>query len=127
MTLPRTKQDHAPLLPVDPLAEDVYSLGVLIWRTFSGKSPWNGAIEDDLKKLRYLVSSDEQIKFLLEREVVGRRSLELLLRCLTAEASTRSTIHELKAWLDRPEISAELLKEFETLVGGRKKTRKNLD
>ncbi|KAG0219071.1 hypothetical protein BGX33_004878 [Mortierella sp. NVP41] len=127
LTLPRTKQDHTPLPPVNPLAEDVYSLGVLIWRTFSGKSPWNGAIEDDLKKLRYLVSSDEQIKFLLEREVVGRRSLQLLLRCLTAEANTRSTIHELKAWLDRPEIAADLLKEFEILGGGRKKMRKNLD
>lgn len=127
LTLPRSKQDHTPLPPVDPRAEDVYSLGVLIWRTFSGKSPWNGAIEDDIKTIRYLISTDEQIKFQLEREVTGRRSRELLLRCLTAEASTRSTIHQLRDWLEQPEILAELLKEFEILGGGRKKVRKNLD
>lgn len=102
-------------------------MGVLIWRTFSGKSPWNGAIEDDIKAIRYLISSDEQIKFQLEREVTGPRSRELLLRCLTAEANTRSTIHQLRDWLEQPEILAEILKEFETLGGGRKKVRKNLD
>ncbi|KAG0075196.1 hypothetical protein BGZ90_010128 [Linnemannia elongata] len=127
LTLPRSKHDHTPLPPVDPRAEDVYSLGVLIWRTFSGKSPWNGAIEDDIKTIRYLISTDEQIKFQLEREVTGQRSRELLLRCLTAEASTRSTIHQLRDWLEQPEILAELLKEFEILGGGRKKVRKNLD
>ncbi|KAF9126868.1 hypothetical protein BGW39_006294 [Mortierella sp. 14UC] len=127
LTLPRSKHDHALLPPCDPRAEDVYSLGVLIWRTFSGKSPWNGAIEDDIKTIRYLISSDEQIRFQLEREVSGQRSRELLLRCLTAEASTRSTIHELREWLEQSEILAELLKEFEILGGGRKKVRKNLD
>ncbi|KAF9901013.1 hypothetical protein EC991_006603 [Linnemannia zychae] len=127
LTLPRSKHDHTLLPPCDPRAEDVYSLGVLIWRTFSGKSPWNGAIEDDIKTIRYLISSDEQIKFQLEREVTGQRSRELLLRCMTAEASTRSTIHELREWLEQPDILAELLKEFEILGGGRKKVRKNLD
>ncbi|KAF9141025.1 Testis-specific serine/threonine-protein kinase 4 [Mortierella sp. GBA39] len=127
LTLPRSKQDHTPLPPVDPRSEDVYSLGVLIWRTFSGKSPWNGAIEDDIKTIRYLISTDEQIKFQLEREVTGQRSRDLLLRCLTAEASTRSTIHQLRDWLEQPEVLAELLKEFETLGGGRKKVRKILD
>ncbi|KAG0371934.1 hypothetical protein BGX24_000964 [Mortierella sp. AD032] len=127
LTLPRSKHDHTPLPPCDPRAEDVYSLGVLMWRTFSGKSPWNGAIEDDIKTIRYLISSDEQIKFQLEREVTGQRSRELLLRCLTAEASTRSTIHELRDWLEQPEILSDLLKEFEILGGGRKKVRKNLD
>ncbi|KAG0349749.1 hypothetical protein BGZ54_004224, partial [Gamsiella multidivaricata] len=89
LTLPRNKYDHEALPPVDPRSEDVYSLGVLIWRTFSGKSPWNGAIEDDLKKIRYYVSRDEQIKFQLEREVEGPVSRELLLKCLTAQAETR--------------------------------------
>ncbi|KAF9436351.1 hypothetical protein BGZ76_004211 [Entomortierella beljakovae] len=127
LTLPRSKYDHAPLPPVDPRLEDVYSLGVLIWRTFSGKSPWNGAIEDDLKTIRYLVRSDTQIKFQLEREVKGPRSKELLLKCLTASAETRSTSHQLKAWLEQPEILVDLLNEFETLGGGRKRVRKNLD
>ncbi|KAI8598296.1 kinase-like domain-containing protein, partial [Dissophora ornata] len=127
LTLPRTKLDHEPLKPVDPRSEDVYSLGVLIWRTFSGKSPWNGAIEDDLRTIRYLVSSDSQIKFQLEREVAGPVSRELLLRCLTAQAETRWTTQQLKDWLERPEVAAELLKEFEALGGGRKKVRKNLD
>ncbi|KAG0300035.1 hypothetical protein BGZ98_009545 [Dissophora globulifera] len=127
LTLPKNKHDHTPLPPVDPRSEDVYSLGVLIWRTFSGKSPWNGAIEDDLKTIRYLVSSDSQIKFQLEREIVGPVSRELLLRCLTAKAETRWTTQQLKDWLDQPEVAAELLKEFEALGGGRKKVRKNLD
>ncbi|KAF9999291.1 hypothetical protein BGZ79_007083 [Entomortierella chlamydospora] len=127
LTLPRTKFDHSPLPPVDPRLEDVYSLGVLIWRTFSGKSPWNGAIEDDLKTIRYLVRTDSQIKFQLEREVTGRRSRELLLKCLTADPVTRSTSHQLKEWLEQPEILADLLSEFEALGGGRKRVRKNLD
>ncbi|ORZ17442.1 kinase-like domain-containing protein, partial [Lobosporangium transversale] len=115
LTLPRTKNDHTPLPPVDPRSEDVYSLGVLIWRTFSGKSPWNGAIEDDLKTIRYLVSTDSQIKFQLEREITGPVSRELLLRCLTAQADTRYTTQQLKEWLDQPSVAAELLKEFEAL------------
>ncbi|KAF8984181.1 hypothetical protein BGZ46_008695 [Entomortierella lignicola] len=119
--------DHSPLPPVDPRLEDVYSLGVLIWRTFSGKSPWNGAIEDDLKAIRYLVRTDAQIKFHLEREVTGRRSRELLLKCLTADPETRSTSHQLKEWLEQPEILADLLSEFEALGGGRKRVRKILD
>ncbi|KAF9176227.1 hypothetical protein BGZ50_001364, partial [Haplosporangium sp. Z 11] len=105
--------DHSPLPPVDPRSEDVYSLGVLIWRTFSGKSPWDGTIEDDLKAIRYLVSRDAQIKFQLEREVAGPISRELLLHCLTAQAETRWTTQQLKEWLDRPEIARELLREFE--------------
>ncbi|KAI1311065.1 hypothetical protein EDD11_003538 [Mortierella claussenii] len=127
LTLPKNKHDHTPLPPVDPRSEDVYSLGVLIWRTFSGKSPWNGAIEDDLKTIRYLVSSDAQIRFQLEKEIKGEVSRELLLRCLTARAETRSTTLQLKEWLDQPQVAHELLKEFEALGGGRKKVRKNLD
>ncbi|KAF9547057.1 Receptor-interacting serine/threonine-protein kinase 1 [Mortierella hygrophila] len=127
LTLPKTKHDHTPLAPVDPRSEDVYSLGVLIWRTFSGKSPWNGAIEDDLKTIRYLVSSDSQIRFQLEKEVAGTMSRELLLRCLTARAETRSTTQQLKDWLNQPEVASGLLLEFEALGGGRKKVRKNLD
>ncbi|KAF9972544.1 Receptor-interacting serine/threonine-protein kinase 1 [Actinomortierella ambigua] len=127
LTLPRNKYDHQPLPPVDPRLEDMYSLGVLIWRVFSGKSPWNGAIEDDLKTIRYLVSSDEQIRFQLEREVQGLRSREMLLRCLTAEAETRWTAAQLQSWLDQPEVLEDLLREFEELGGGRKKVRKNLD
>ncbi|KAG0362544.1 hypothetical protein BG005_005122 [Podila minutissima] len=127
LTLPRSKGDHNPLPPVDPRLEDVYSLGILIWRIFSGKSPWNGAIEDDLKTIRYLVSSDSQIKFQIEREVLGKISRELLLKCLTAESETRSTAEEVKDFLAQEGVAAELLKEFEALGSGRKKMRKILD
>ncbi|KAF9411358.1 Receptor-interacting serine/threonine-protein kinase 1 [Podila epigama] len=127
LTLPKNKNDHQALAPVDPRSEDVYSLGVLIWRTFSGKSPWNGAIEDDLKTLRYLVASDAQIKFQLEREVEGDYSRELLLKCLTADPRTRWDCEELKKWLELPEVGKELVKEFEALGGGRKKVRKSLE
>lgn len=127
MTLPKTKHDHSPLPPVDPRSEDVYSLGVLIWRTFSGKSPWNGAIEDDLKTIRYLVASDAQIKFQLEKEVQGEYSRALLLKCLTADPNTRWSCQQLQGWLEQPEVGIELLREFEALGGGRKKLRKSLD
>ncbi|KAF9383667.1 hypothetical protein CPB97_006298 [Podila verticillata] len=127
LTLPKTKHDHTPLPPVDPRSEDVYSLGVLIWRTFSGKSPWNGAIEDDLKTIRYLVASDAQIKFQLEKEVQGEFSRALLLKCLTADPNTRWSCEQLKAWLEQPEVGRELLREFEALGGGRKKLRKSFD
>ncbi|KAF9303458.1 hypothetical protein BGZ74_003701 [Mortierella antarctica] len=127
LTLPKTKHDHSPLPPVDPRSEDVYSLGVLIWRTFSGKSPWNGAIEDDLKTIRYLVASDAQIKFQLEKEVQGEYSRALLLKCLTANPNTRWSCQQLKGWLEQPEVGRELLREFEALGGGRKKLRKSLD
>ncbi|KAF9084571.1 hypothetical protein BGX23_010418, partial [Mortierella sp. AD031] len=127
LTLPRSKHDHTHLPPVDPLAEDIFSLGVLIWRTFSGMSPWNGAIDDDIRTLRSLVSTDDKIKFQMEKGVNGRRSKELLLQCLTTEANTRSTIHELKAWLDQPEVKADLLVEFEFYSGVRKRVRKSQD
>ncbi|KAG0331920.1 hypothetical protein BG000_010489 [Podila horticola] len=127
LTLPKTKHDHSPLPPVDPRSEDVYSLGVLIWRTFSGKSPWNGAIEDDLKTIRYLVASDAQIKFQLEKEVQGEYSRALLLKCLTADPNTRWSCQQLQGWLEQPEVGIELLREFEALGGGRKKLRKSLD
>ncbi|KAF9101576.1 hypothetical protein BGX29_005492 [Mortierella sp. GBA35] len=127
LTLPRSKHDHKPLPPVDPLAEDVYSLGVLNWRTLGGMIPWSGAIDDDPKTIRDLVRNDEQIKFNVEKEVKGPRSRELLRLCLTAKANTRSTVHKLKAWLDQPEISADLLKEFESCRGVRMKVRKNRD
>ncbi|KAG0344471.1 hypothetical protein BG004_004462 [Podila humilis] len=127
LTLPRSKNDHALLPPVDPRLEDVYSMGILIWRIFSGKSPWDGAIEDDIKTLRYLVSSDSQIKFQIEREVAGRFSRELLLKCLTAESETRSTALGVAQFLGQDGVAAELLREFETLGSGRKKTKKTFD
>ncbi|KAF9213970.1 hypothetical protein BGZ59_004553 [Podila verticillata] len=127
LTLPRSKGDHSLLPPVDPRLEDVYSLGILIWRIFSGKSPWNGTIEDDIKVIRHMVSSDTQIQFYLQREVTGKVSRELLLKCLTAESETRSTAEQVKEFLAQEGVVAELLKEFEELGSGRKKTRKNLD
>ncbi|KAF9945581.1 hypothetical protein BGZ72_001204 [Mortierella alpina] len=88
MAFPKNKQDHTPLPPLDLRAEDDYWLGVLIWRIFSGKSPWDGTIEDDLKPIQYLVSNGAQIKFQLKREVVSPVSRQLLPRCLTAQVET---------------------------------------
>ncbi|KAF9585489.1 hypothetical protein BGW38_002148 [Lunasporangiospora selenospora] len=97
------------------------------YKLYSGQSPWAGTIEDDIKSIRYQVSSDSQIRFQLEREVVGTVSRELLLKCLTAEAATRWTAQQLKEWIHQPGILCALLKEFEELGAGRKKMRKNLD
>lgn len=112
---------------MDPRSEDVYSLGVLIWRTFSGKSPWAGAIEDDIRAIRYLVSTDHQIKFHIGREVEGVRCRELLLKCLTAQAETRCTAQQILEWMGKPEVLQDLLQEFEIVGAGRKRVKKNLD
>ncbi|ORZ17535.1 kinase-like domain-containing protein [Lobosporangium transversale] len=127
LTLPRSKFDHGPLPPVDPQLEDVYSMGVLIWRVFSGQSPWSGVIEDDLTKIRYFVGTDKQIRFQLQREVIGEMSRELLLKCLTADPATRWSAQQLNEWLQRPEVLKKLLEEFKASGGGRKKrsTRKD--
>ena len=74
-----------------------------------------------------MVSTDHQIEFCIKREVTGPYSRELLLKCLTASATTRWTAHQVLEWLDQPQVLGELLKEFEVLGAGRKRVKKNLD
>ncbi|RIA99171.1 kinase-like domain-containing protein [Glomus cerebriforme] len=122
-TLPRTKNDHAILqYPIDPCSEDVYAVGVLAWRIFSGQAPWGGILDTDLKNLREIVTDPIKIKFHIEKNVNGAKSRELLLKCITAPSQERSTARELLDWLI---ISKdELISEWAT--SGRTRIKKQL-
>ena len=109
--------------PKDPLAEDIYSLGVLIWRTFSGQAPWDGILDSDLKSLRGIVSDAAQIRFYIEKSIRGQTSRELLLRCITVKPQTRNTAETLFRWLSHLDIKEALLKEWTELCGRPRKER----
>ncbi|CAG8497123.1 289_t:CDS:2 [Paraglomus brasilianum] len=123
-TLPRTKNDQRILpTPIDPLAEDIYSLGVLIWRTFSGQAPWDGILDSDLKSLRGIVSDAAQIRFYIEKSIRGQTSRELLLRCITVKPQTRNTAETLFRWLSHLDVKEAILKEWTELCGRPRKER----
>ncbi|GET00601.1 kinase-like domain-containing protein [Rhizophagus clarus] len=112
-TLPRTRNDHAVLrYPIDPCAEDVYAVGVLAWRIFSGQAPWGGILDTDLKELGEIVSDPIKIKFHIERNVDGKKSRELLLKCITATSEERSTAENLLDWF--LQSKDELVSEWST-------------
>ncbi|KAG9291117.1 hypothetical protein G9A89_012989 [Geosiphon pyriformis] len=126
-TLPRTKNDSEFLPhPIDPFAEDIYSLGILIWRIFSGQAPWSGILDTDLKGLRAIVSDSTKIEFHIERSVPGTWSRHLLFRCITVDPQARSTGEELHEFLTQPDVKRELLTEWSALGGRAKNHRKAL-
>lgn len=127
-TLPRNRTDHD-VLPwlVDPMAEDMYSIVVLIWKVFTESAPWHGVIDTDLPALRDMVDSDENIEFNIKRDVPGVLSRELLLMCLKFAPEDRATATILLDWIDTPHISAGLLEEWGSYHGvssSRNKRRK---
>ncbi|CAG8474294.1 9865_t:CDS:10 [Ambispora gerdemannii] len=123
-TLPRAKNDSELLpQPIDPLAEDVYSLGILIWRIFSGQAPWSGILDTDLKELRSIVSDSTKILFHIDRSVPGNMSRQLLLRCITVDPQSRNTSEELHDFLTRKDVKEQLLAEW-AMLGGRVKKEK---
>lgn len=127
-TLPRNRADYG-VLPwlVDPMAEDMYSITVLIWKVFTESAPWRGVIDTDLPALRDMVDSDEAIEFNVKRDVPGVLSRELLLMCLKFAPEDRATATTLLDWIDTPHISAGLLEEWGSYHGvtsSRNKRRK---
>lgn len=116
-TLPPRISERAMPLPwlVDPVAEDMYSVGVLIWKVFTGAEPWHGLLYDhNLPGLRDMVSSDKYIEIHVKRDVVGDLSRQLLFSCLRSQPEDRLSANDLLAWLDRPEIYHGLLEEWTT-------------
>ncbi|CAG8632513.1 12973_t:CDS:2 [Ambispora leptoticha] len=123
-TLPRAKNDNEMLpQPIDPLSEDVYSLGILIWRIFSGQAPWSGILDTDLKELRSIVSDPTKILFHIDRSVPGDMSRQLLLRCITVDPQLRNTSEELHDFITRKDVKEQLLAEW-SLLGGRVRKEK---
>ncbi|KAI9321032.1 hypothetical protein BX666DRAFT_1913793 [Dichotomocladium elegans] len=112
-TLPRARADND-VLPylINPIAEDMYSIGTLIWKIFSETEPWHGILDTDLKGLRDTVKSDYAIDNTLEREVSGELSRRLLRSCLRVNPDDRLSAAEILEWLDRPEIYQGLIAEW---------------
>ncbi|KAI8981556.1 kinase-like domain-containing protein [Pilobolus umbonatus] len=125
-TLPRNRSDHELLNHlIDPVAEDIYSLGAIIWKIFSGKEPWPGIFDTEFRKLRETVSSDFSIQRLLDREMPGPISKKFLSKFLRANPDSRRSIDDILSWIAFPEVQDELLKEWEVYgVSGRVKTAK---
>ncbi|SAL97115.1 hypothetical protein [Absidia glauca] len=116
-TLPPRISERDMPLPwlVDPVAEDMYSVGVLIWKVFTGAEPWHGLLYDhNLPGLRDMVSSDKYIEIHVKRDVVGDLSRQLLFSCLRSQPEDRLSANDLLAWLERPEIYHGLLDEWTT-------------
>lgn len=100
-TLPRTRidQETLPYL-VHPIAEDIYSIGTLIWKTFADSEPWYGILDTDLRGLRERVQNDYTIDAALDREVPGELSRELLRFCLRANPEDRKSADEILEWVN---------------------------
>ncbi|KAI8077296.1 kinase-like domain-containing protein [Gilbertella persicaria] len=122
-TLPRSQRDHA-LLPhlILPAAEDMYSLGTLVWRMFSGMEPWPGVFDTDVKKLRESVSTDYHIDKCLEREIPGSMSKQLLKMFLRVDPHQRRTAADVLVWLNQPGVKKALLEEWQMTVTSRNVT-----
>ncbi|CAO3621638.1 unnamed protein product [Cunninghamella echinulata] len=124
-TLPRNRTDHE-ILPwlVDPIAEDMYSIGTIIWKIFSGMEPWHGILDNDLRGLREIVESDRRLTLRLNREVNGDLSKELLLLSLKTQPEDRKSAHDILNWLDQPNIKEGLIEEWNQYAPTERKRRK---
>lgn len=113
-TMPKSRVDtqELPWL-INPLAEDMYSIGTIIWKMFAETEPWYGILETDIKSLRDIVSDDYNIEKALEREVPGKLSKELLLHTLKVTPQERKTADEMLAWIKDPQIKEELINEWQ--------------
>ncbi|KAG2199459.1 hypothetical protein INT47_011571, partial [Mucor saturninus] len=128
-TLPRNRTDTEDLpWLVNPLSEDIYSIGTLIWKTFSETEPWYGILDTDLKGLRETVGEDYLIERALDREVSGKLSKELLLMFLKVSPENRKSATEVLAWLNNIQIQDGLIAEWEehAPVGRQKRHAKAL-
>ncbi|KAI8329670.1 kinase-like domain-containing protein, partial [Chlamydoabsidia padenii] len=111
LPLSMSNDDVLPWL-VDPVAEDMYSVGVLIWKLFTNTEPWHGLMyERDLTLLRQTVGTDKRIEKHVKQDVVGPLSRQLLFFCLRTEPKDRLSAKSLLAWLNRPDIASGLMDE----------------
>lgn len=112
-TLPRTRTDNDTLpYLVNPLAEDVYSLGTLVWKTLGDTEPWCGILDTDLRGLREAVMTDHAIDNILAREVPGPLSRQLLRFFLRTQPQERKSAAAILEWLEQPGIQERLISEW---------------
>lgn len=110
-TLPRSNKDTE-LLPylINPAAEDIYSLGTIIWETIQGMVPWFGI--SDLETLRVTVDTDLNIDDMLEKIMSGPTSIRFLKMFLRVNADDRKSANEILTWIQQPEVQNALIKEW---------------
>lgn len=110
-TLPRNRTDAQDLQwLVNPVAEDMYSTGTLIWKIFSETEPWYGILDTDLKGLRETVGDDYHIEKAFQRQVSGKLSKELLLKMIKVTPDQRGSATQVMDWIKTRET--ELLEEW---------------
>ncbi|KAI9316173.1 hypothetical protein BX666DRAFT_1948099 [Dichotomocladium elegans] len=124
-TLPKTRS-HTQVLEwlIQPMAEDMYSIGVMIWKLFSETEPWRGILDSDLQGLRYAAEDDYRIERALERDVQGRTSRELLLKCIKVHPRDRVTAGDLLSWIQQDSVKKALLEEWKTFSSETRSSRK---
>ncbi|KAJ2962094.1 hypothetical protein NQZ79_g2819 [Umbelopsis isabellina] len=112
-TLPKTRQD-SDVLPwlIHPQKEDMYSIGVIIWKTFAETEPWEGVLDTDIKGLRYMVEDDFRIEKSVNKDVPGEYSRKLLFSCLKTSPHERQTAAEILEWFEQPEVKEKLIEEW---------------
>lgn len=127
-TLPRANKDHT-LLPylIDPAAEDIYSLGNIVWKIFLDIEPWPGIFDTDLKKLRETVGRDANIDRVLDRTMPGPYSKLFLQKFLRAQPQDRKSAAEILLWLEQPDVQTALIAEWSLEGGSRKVVRKTVE
>ncbi|CAO3594116.1 unnamed protein product [Absidia cylindrospora] len=124
-TLPKTRSDTQ-VLPylIQPQAEDIYSIGVMIWKVFTETEPWRGILDTDLQGLRYVAEDDYRIQRALEHEIHGELSRQLLLKCLRTLPLERDSAADILDWLAQDDIREGLLTEWKMYSSETRATRK---
>ncbi|KAL0084834.1 hypothetical protein J3Q64DRAFT_1640098 [Phycomyces blakesleeanus] len=124
-TLPKTRSDNQ-VLPwlIHPQAEDMYSIGVMMWKVFAETEPWRGILDTDLQGLRYVAEDDYRIQRALEREVHGELSRQLLLKCLKTRPQNRDTASDILTWIEQDTVKAGLLAEWKMYSSDTRSSRK---
>jgi hypothetical protein len=95
------------------MAEDMYSLGTIIWKIFAETEPWYGILDTDLRSLRETVSDDYLIEQALLREVSGKLSRDLLLQFLKVGPENRKSAADILKWIQEPKIKKKLIQEWQ--------------
>lgn len=116
-TLPRASTDHA-VLPylINAPAEDVYSLGTLMWHIFSGMQAWPGLADTDLKRLRETVYCTANISSVIDIEMPGPVSATFLKKILCVEPEDRLSAAEVLEYIENTNIRDVLILEWNSSI-----------
>ncbi|KAI9292884.1 hypothetical protein K502DRAFT_62064 [Neoconidiobolus thromboides FSU 785] len=112
-----------PIKLYDPKKEDIYSLGILIFRILTNLSPWGGVLEKQLKQIREIIEDPiEQYKH-LKRDLKDNNCwLELLCFLLHPKPELRWNSREIVKYL---KVNAKKLLE-ECIMLSKARTKKRM-